>query len=163
MGFLKNFGETVNNAVDFVVEKNKKFTKISKLKRLIKKESDFIIRAYITLGKHYYSDLRNVPDKEMQKICNDIDLKKLEIKKLKRRLVEVNEEQNYNKYRDLVDDEPIDIELYVDDVCKSDCGCIDDEKNACKCEPFLDDSSSCECIDEKEKVEKKVIKGKSKS
>ena len=30
MDFLKSIGESINDAVDFVVEKNRKFTKITK-------------------------------------------------------------------------------------------------------------------------------------
>ena len=37
MDFLKSIGEAVNSAVDFVAEKNRKFTKTNNLKRLIKK------------------------------------------------------------------------------------------------------------------------------
>lgn len=147
MEFLKSLGETVNNAVDFVVEKNRKFTKISKLKRLIKKESDAIIRSYITLGKHYYSDLRNVPDKEMQKVCKDIDLAKSEIKKLRKKLVEINSEQDYTKFRNLVDDEPIDIELYVSDACTCDSICKDGcHESSCDCEENGCNLEDNECI-----------------
>ena len=146
MDFLRNIGETVNSAVDFVVEKNRKFTKISKIKRLIKKESDTIIRSYITLGKHYYSDLKNVPNKDMQKVCSNIDLAKTEIKRLKKRLAEINTEQSYTKFRDLADDEPIDVEFYVDD-CHDHCTCChDDHVGICNC-----GASDCECNNEFEK------------
>ena len=87
MEFLRNIGETVNSAIDYIVEKNKKFTKSAKIRRLIKKESDSIIKAYITLGKHYYNDLRDVPDDEMRKICESIDVSKKEISKLRDRLM----------------------------------------------------------------------------
>ena len=156
MDFLKNIGETVNSAVDFVVEKNKKFTKITRLKRLIKKESDSIIRAYITLGKHYYKDLKDVPDKEMQKVCSNIDASKLEIKKLKKRLIEVNSEQDYSKFRDLVEDEPIDIEFYMDDD-KDFCACdgTSEEKVNCNCDERSDAVEVCDCK-EKPKVQRKT-------
>lgn len=32
MDFLRNLGETFNEAIDFVVEKNKKFSKVTSLK-----------------------------------------------------------------------------------------------------------------------------------
>lgn len=159
MDFLKNIGQTVNDAVDFVVEKNKKFTKITRLKRLIKKESDSIIRSYITLGKHYYKELKDVPDKEMQKVCSNIDASKLEIKKLKKRLIEVNTEQDYSKFRDLVEeDEPVDIELYINDdknIC--DCDDISKENKVCDCDEKSEVVEVCDC-EEKPKVQRKPEK-----
>lgn len=150
MDFLKNIGEAVNNAVDFVAEKNRKFTKINNLKRLIKKESDSIIKSYITLGKHYYKELRDVPDKDMQKICDSIDTSKLEIKKLKKNLFEVNNEQDYSKFRDLVEDEPLDLELSEE--CECNCACGDD----CDCEAKFDKTEPCTCdCDDKIKEEVK--------
>ena len=38
MDFLRNLGETFNGAVDFVIEKNRKFSKVTKLKKQIKKQ-----------------------------------------------------------------------------------------------------------------------------
>ena len=40
MDFLRNLGETFNGAVDFVIEKNRKFSKVTKLKKQIKKVID---------------------------------------------------------------------------------------------------------------------------
>ena len=161
MDFLKSIGEAVNSAVDFVAEKNRKFTKTNNLKRLIKKESDSIIRSYITLGKPYYNDLRDVPDKDMQKICDSIDKSKLEIKKLKRHLFEVNNEQDYSKFRDLVDDDSSDVEM-CEDGCECNCECGDD----CDCEAKFDinEPCTCECDDKLEEIkeEKKLKKEKNK-
>lgn len=138
MDFLKNIGETVNSALDYVVEKNRKFTKSAKIKRLIKKESNAIIKSYVTLGKHYYNDLRDVPDNEMKKVCEAIDESKKEIVKLKEKLVQINMEENFSGYRDLVD-EDFDFDK---EMC--DCGCMDEN-------PI-----SCDCKDENEKeIEKK--------
>ncbi len=112
MEFLKNLGETFNDAVDFVVEKNRKFNKTTKIKKLIKKESNEIIKAYITLGKHYYNELRDVPNYDMQKVCNAIEESQREIKRLKCKLEEVKNEVNLSEFEDFVEpDEPIEIEL----------------------------------------------------
>ncbi len=117
MELFKNIGETVNNAVDYVIEKNKKFNKTTKLKRLVKKESNNIIRNYITLGKHYYNELRDVPNYDMQKLCNDIDESKKEIKKLKEKLLELDCEGNLSSVEDIIEDsdEPVDVEVLVDE------------------------------------------------
>ena len=116
MEFLKNLGETFNDAVDFVVEKNRKFNKTTKIKKLIKKESNEIIKAYITLGKHYYNELHDVPNYDMQKVCNAIDVSQREIKRLKCKLEEVKNEVNLSEFEDFVEsDEPIEIELTLNE------------------------------------------------
>ncbi len=105
MEFLKNLGETVNGAVDFVIEKNRKFNKTTKIKKLIKKESNSIIKSYITLGKYYYNELRDVPNYDMQKICNDIEMSQKEIKRLQKKLEDVGNEVNLSQFENFIDDE----------------------------------------------------------
>lgn len=117
MEFLKNLGETFNDAVDFVIEKNRKFNKTTKIKKLIKKESNTIIKSYITLGKHYYNELRDVPNYDMQKVCSIIDASQKEIKLLKDKLDEVKNEVNLSEFEDFVEpEEPVEVELKSDKV-----------------------------------------------
>ncbi len=112
MDFLRNLGETFNGAVDFVIEKNRKFSKVTKLKKQIKKESNAVVKAYITLGKHYYNELRDVPNYDMQKLCNSIDNSKKEIKRLKDKLEEVKNEVDLSEFEEFVEDEnPIEVEV----------------------------------------------------
>ncbi len=112
MDFLRNLGETFNGAVDFVIEKNRKFSKVTKLKKQIKKESNAVVKAYITLGKHYYNELRDVPNYDMQKLCNSIDNSKQEIKRLKDKLEEVKNEVDLSDFEEFVEDsEPIEFNL----------------------------------------------------
>ena len=112
MDFLRNLGETFNGAVDFVIEKNRKFSKVTKLKKQIKKESNAVVKAYITLGKHYHNELRDVPNYDMQKLCNSIDNSKQEIKRLKDKLEEVKNEVDLSDFEEFVEDsEPIEINL----------------------------------------------------
>ena len=112
MDFLRNLGETFNGAVDYVIEKNRKFSKVTKLKKQIKKESNAVVKAYITLGKHYYNELRDVPNYDMQKLCNSIDNSKQEIKRLKDKLEEVKNEVDLSDFEEFVEDsEPIEINL----------------------------------------------------
>ena len=142
MEFLRNIGETVNSAIDYIVEKNKKFTKSAKIRRLIKKESDSIIKAYITLGKHYYNDLRDVPDDEMRKICESIDVSKKEISKLREKLIQINVEENFWGYRDLVEEE------------------FDFDKEGCDCSCMGDNEA---CSEDKEKLPAKPQEAPSES
>ena len=112
MDFLRNLGETFNGAVDFVIEKNRKFSKVTKLKKQIKKDSNAVVKAYITLGKHDYNELRDVPNYDMQKLCNSIDNSKQEIKRLKDKLEEVKNEVDLSDFEEFVEDsEPIEINL----------------------------------------------------
>ena len=112
MEFLRNLGETFNGAVDFVIEKNRKFSKVVKLKKQIKKESNSVVKAYITLGKHYYNELRDVPNHEMQKICCSIDTSKKEIKRLRDKLEEVKNEVDLSDFEEFVEnEEPNEVEV----------------------------------------------------
>lgn len=112
MEILKGLSETVSGAVDFVIEQNRKFNKVTRIKRLIKKESNSIIKSYITLGKHYYNELRDVPNHDMQKLCDYIDSSKKEIKKLQEKLSEVNNEVNLSDFEDFIEDEdPVKVEV----------------------------------------------------
>ena len=116
MDFLRNLGETFNDAVDFVIEKNRKFSKVTKLKKQIKKESNAVVKAYITLGKHYYNKLRDVPNYDMQKLCNSIDNSKKEIKRLKDKLEEVKNEVDLSEFEEFVeDDSPIEVEVTLEE------------------------------------------------
>ena len=116
MDFLRNLGETFNGAVDFVIEKNRKFSKVTKLKQQIKKESNAVVKAYITLGKHYYNELRDVPNYDMQKLCNSIDSSKKEIKRLKDKLEEVKNEVDLSEFEEFVeDDNPIEVEVTLEE------------------------------------------------
>ena len=105
MEFLKNLSESIENAVDFVVEKNKKFNKINKIKSKIKKESNNMVEFYIKLGEHYYQDLRDVPNQEMQDLCNKIDDVKLEIKNLQEKLIKITHQESLSDYKKFLKDE----------------------------------------------------------
>lgn len=131
MDFLRNLGETFNEAIDFVVEKNKKFSKVTSLKKQIKKEANIVAKAYITLGKHYYSELRDVPNRDMQKICDDIDCAKKEIRRLKDKLEEVKNEVNLSEFEELITkDEPIEIEVISTTAETSDSSNLNDDDDS---------------------------------
>lgn len=106
MKILSSIGEKMNGAVDFVVEKNKKLSKSSRLKKCIKKETNAMIRAFVQLGKNYYKDLRDVPNADMQRLCREIDRGKAELKRLQDQLSRMDtEEESLLEFADEVQDE----------------------------------------------------------
>lgn len=133
MEILRTLGETVNSAVDFMVEKNKKFTRTARIKKFIKKEQNTMIRAYITLGKHYYGELRDVPNYDMQQVCGCIDKSKREIKRLQERLAEINNEENLSDFDDF---------LYQDSSLEDD---LKVTHSQCDCGTDCDCGSDCDC------------------
>ena len=119
---------------------------------MIKKESNAIIKSYVTLGKHYYNDLRDVPDNEMKKICEAIDESKKEIAKLKEKLVQINMEENFSGYRDLVD-EDFDFDK---EMCN--CGCMDKgDLTPCDCKEKSENNAKEEKLNENKSENKKGI------
>ena len=72
------------------------------------------MKAYIKLGKHYYNELRDVPNYEMQNICTAIDNSKKEIKRLQEKLIEINSEDNVCDINELWEDEPVEVESVLD-------------------------------------------------
>lgn len=148
MGFLSNISETFSSAMDFIAEKKRKIAKVSKIKHYIKKETDAIIKGYITLGKHYYCELRGVPNKEMQRICSCIDSSRREVRRLKDKLEEVKNECNTRCYCEVLDEDDFCSDANCepcDSVCSgsTSCASVDDKPDACcSCEPV------CNCEDD---------------
>ena len=131
VNIFRSIGETFNSVVDSISEKKRKFDKKNRIKNCIKQETVAMVKKYIKLGKYYYSELRNVPNKDMQRICSDIDSCKCEIKRLKYKLEEI--------------DNGCDIKCY--------CGSIDNDSDVCSesfcstcstpCNEYSEDISSC--------------------
>ena len=148
MSILNGIGEAINGAIDFISEKKKKFVKTNRIKRYIKKETNNLIKSYIALGKHYYSELRDVPNNKMQHICNLIDSSKCEISRLKTKLEEINDNYDINCYCDVLNDDEFCNKVNSCDPCNS---CSEDlcksgsaTEYCCNCEPM------CNCDDETE-------------
>ena len=149
MKFLRGIGEALGNALDYVSEKKRKFDKTTRIKKCIKQETSDIVKNYIKLGKYYYTELRDVPNNDMQKICSAIDSGKCEIKRLKCKLEEIDNGCNIKCYCDSLDS------MYDDnDVCSinccSACGApLEDYAvntgSCCTCTPVCDDSFNKEC------------------
>lgn len=148
MSILNGIGEAINGAIDFISEKKKKFVKTNRIKRYIKKETNNLIKSYIALGKHYYSELRDVPNNKMQHICNLIDSSKCEISRLKTKLEEINDNCDINCYCDVLNDDEFCNKMdsfapcnsCSEDLCKSGSA----TEYCCNCEPV------CNCGDETE-------------
>ena len=150
MGILSSISDAVNGTIDYIAEKKKKFIKTNRIKRYIKKETNALIRGYIALGKHYYSELRDVPNKEMQRVCKLIDASRCEIKKLKNRLHEINYDSDVKCYCDVLDDEDFCSSEGICDPCtecsNDPCG-TNDVDYCCSCEAVCDCSDAPECKD----------------
>ncbi len=73
MSFLSNVGNSFSKAIDFVVEKNRKIALINRVKLVIRNEEDSAQRAYISLGKYYYRNLRDEQNAETEIYCNAIE------------------------------------------------------------------------------------------
>lgn len=131
MRALRFIGEHFNNMLDHIAEGKRKSDEINRLDKGIKHEYSSIVKSYIALGKHYYTELRGVPNKEMQRICASIDSSKREIRHLKCKLDEVKHGCDIKFYYDS-----------VDDVDNYDTSCCDKERfggvDCCGCDPVCD-------------------------
>lgn len=151
VGFLSSISDAVNGTIDFIAEKKKKFVKTNRIKRYIKRETNTLIKGYIALGKHYYSELRDVPNKEMQRVCKLIDASRCEIKKLKNKLHEINYDCDVKCYCDVLDGEDFCRSEGVCNPCTecSDSPCGTDAVDyCCSCGEVCDCSDSTECCED---------------
>lgn len=73
MSLLNNMGSCFSKAIDFVVEKNRKIALINRVKLVIRNEEDNAQRAYVSLGKYYYRNLRDEKNSETEIYCNAIE------------------------------------------------------------------------------------------
>ncbi len=74
---MKNFWASltgsVSDAVDYIVEKNRKAALINRVKTVIRSEEKNIDRAYRELGKYYFQNLRDASNIETEHLCESID------------------------------------------------------------------------------------------
>ena len=66
-------GITISNAVEYVVDKNRKAAQISRLKSVIRSEERISEKAFAALGKYYYHHLRDENDPVTEPYCTTID------------------------------------------------------------------------------------------
>lgn len=87
MNFFDNIGTGITQAIDTVVEKNRRLAYTNRLKYVIKSETETLNRAYIALGKHFYKDLKGDPESaEVERLCKVIDVAQERLKKAQDRL-----------------------------------------------------------------------------
>ena len=66
-------GITLSNAVEYVVDKNRKAAQISRLKSVIRSEERISEKAFAALGKYYYHHLRDENDPVTEPYCTTFD------------------------------------------------------------------------------------------
>lgn len=87
MNLFDNIGTGITQAIDTVVEKNRRLAYTNRLKYVIKSETETLNRAYIALGKHFYKDLKGDPESaEVERLCKVIDIAQERLKKAQDRL-----------------------------------------------------------------------------
>ena len=86
MNILDKVGEGLATTVDLLVEKNRQMAQLNRLSAIIKTEKDMINRAYIALGKQYFSMLQgNAEENDMSQICEVIKFSEERLKKAQAR------------------------------------------------------------------------------
>ncbi len=87
MNFLSNIGTGITQAIDTVVEKNRRLAYINRLNYVIKGETETLNRAYIALGKHFYKNLNGeTQNTEVERLCKVIEVAQERLKKAQDRL-----------------------------------------------------------------------------
>ena len=103
MKILSTFASHVTQAIDFVVEANRKAALINRLKLVIKSEEKNIDRAYIALGKYYFNHLRDKGLEEPERHCAALENSKRRLDRALTKLEELTEdddEEDYEEYDD---------------------------------------------------------------
>lgn len=87
MNIFSTIGSGLTQVIDTVVEKNRYAAYTSRLKYVIKSETETLDRAYSALGKHFYKDLKGDPESaEVQRLCKVIEIAQERLAKAQDRL-----------------------------------------------------------------------------
>ena len=73
MDFLRNAADSVSKAVNYVMDRNRKAAIVNRLKIVIRNERENQSRAYIALGKYYYSNLRDPENETTEPLCRQAE------------------------------------------------------------------------------------------
>ena len=73
MDFFKSAADSVSKAVNYVMDRNRKAAIINRLNIVIRNERDNQIRAYIALGKYYYTRLRDPENEVTEPLCQEAE------------------------------------------------------------------------------------------
>ena len=91
MSILESVKGSVSGAINFVVDKNRKISLISKVKRVIHEEENRANQAYIALGKYYFHNLRDADNNETEFYCVEIDHAERRLQRAEMKLEELTE------------------------------------------------------------------------
>ncbi len=73
MDFFRSAAGTVSKAVNYMMDKNRKTAIINRLNIVIRNERDNQTRAYIALGKYYYTRLRDPENEVTEPLCEEAE------------------------------------------------------------------------------------------
>ena len=91
MSILESVKGSVSGAINFVVDKNRKISLISKVKRVIHEEENKANQAYIALGKYYFHNLRDAENNETEFYCVEIDRAERRLQRAEMKLDELTQ------------------------------------------------------------------------
>lgn len=73
MDFFKTAADSVSKAVNYVMDRNRKAAIINRLNIVIRNERDNQARAYVALGKYYYTRLRDSENEVTEPLCREAE------------------------------------------------------------------------------------------
>lgn len=91
MQLLKYVQGGVTGALNYVVDKNRNFSLISKVKHIIREEERHANEAYIALGKYYYHHLRDAENNETEFYCAEVDRAERRLQRAEMKLEELTQ------------------------------------------------------------------------
>lgn len=142
-------GKGISDAVDYVADKNKTNAQLNRIKTVIKHETDTLNKCYVTLGKYYYENMRDIATDENKKACELIESSLKNIDIAREKYFNIVSSQNITKTEtevsaDVIASENEDVEKKDELICECTC------ENDCSSEP-----EDCEEADvEEERLEK---------
>ena len=73
MNFLKNIGKAVENAANYVGEKNRRAARLNRIRSVIRCQEKAAEKEYIALGRYYYYSLRDKGNAVTEPHCAALD------------------------------------------------------------------------------------------
>ncbi|MGN0537199.1 MAG: hypothetical protein ACI4M3_04415 [Acutalibacteraceae bacterium] len=89
MYFIDRIGMGLSQAVQGIVDSNRKYAQLNRLNLVIKAETQTLNEAYIALGKHYYQSMNHEQNEEIDftELTKTIETAKARLKKAQERYV----------------------------------------------------------------------------
>ncbi len=106
MNLFNTVTDRVTKAVDYVVEKNRKAALVNRIRIVIKNERENEARAYVSLGKYYFENLRDAQNEETESLCKSVELADQRMKKAFEKLDEItaSADEDEDACEDCIDD-----------------------------------------------------------